>query len=277
MNSLQGTTLLGVAVLALSLSNCGPSSNSASAPPVTVDVTDDGGEKVTIELLKAPIAIPAFTLKDLDGKTLSSADWQGKVVLVNFWATWCGPCRAEIPDLVALQNKYRDQLVIVGISEDEGPVEEVRKFAEQYKVNYPIAMTTPEVSERFPGISALPTTFFLDKEGQIVQKHVGILHARETEATARHLAGLEVNAVVRRVDDPSRVNADDIAQMKEIPGVDLSRVPAGKRAEVLQALNTDSCTCGCGLTIAKCRVDDPSCTISPALAKTIVDRMTATQ
>ena len=251
----------------------GAKSDGSSA---SSDLASGTGEKVVIELLKEPLNLPGFTLTDLDGKKMSSTDWHGKVVLLNFWATWCGPCRAEIPDLVALQNKYRDELVIIGISEDEGPVDAVRKFAAQYKVNYPIAMTTPDIEKLFPGISALPTTFILDKDGKVAQKHVGLLHARETEATARLLAGLEVNADVKHVDDPNKVNAEDVAQLKEIPGVDLSKVPDAQRSAVLQALNSDGCTCGCGLTIAKCRIDDPSCTISPPLAKAIVDRHLAT-
>jgi thiol-disulfide isomerase/thioredoxin len=236
----------------------------------------DTGGKVAIELLKEPLDVAPFTLTDLDGNKMSSRDWHGKVVLLNFWATWCGPCRAEIPDLVALQNKYRNELIIIGISEDEGPVESVRKFATQYKVNYPIAMTTPEVEKLFPGIAALPTTFMLDKDGKVAQKHVGLLHARETEVAARVLAGLEVDADVKRVDDPNKINAEDVAQLKEVPGVDLSKVPEAQRATVLHALNSDGCTCGCGLTVAKCRIDDPACTISPPLAKAIVDKHLAT-
>ena len=136
-------------------------------------------------------------------------------------------------------------------------------------------MTTPEVEKLFPGIVALPTTFFLDRDGKVAQKHVGLLHARETEATARVLAGLPVNADVKKVDDPNKMNPEDVAQLKEIPGVDLSQVPEAKRAEVLQALNSENCTCGCGLTVAKCRIDDPSCTVSPPLAKSIVDKYAA--
>lgn len=276
--------LLALGVLMVGISACRPAApaSTATGPApaaggASADITKDTGEKVTVELLKEPKIIAPFTLTTLDGKTLSSADWKGKVVLVNFWATWCGPCRAEIPDLVDLQNKYRDRLIVIGISEDEGPVDGVRKFAEQYMVNYPIAMTTDAVNERFPGITALPTTYFLDTEGKVVQKHVGMLHARETEATTRLLAGLEVNAEVKRIDDPTRMNPEDVAQLKEIPGVDLSRVPDSKRSEVLQALNSENCTCGCGLTVAKCRVDDPSCTVSPEVAKTIVNRVLGTR
>src|SRR5690348_445701 len=81
--------------------------------------SDGTDESVVVQLLRNPTPVEPFTLTDLDGRTLSSADWKGKVVLVNFWATWCPPCLAEIPDLIALQNKYRDRLVVVGISEDE--------------------------------------------------------------------------------------------------------------------------------------------------------------
>jgi thiol-disulfide isomerase/thioredoxin len=260
--------VVAVGVLALVLTR-----RSGMAP--SGEVTKAGEERVVVELLKEPMPVADFSLTDLDGKPLSSADWKGKVVLLNFWATWCGPCRAEIPDLVALQEKYRDSLVVVGISEDEGPVDAVRKFAQEYKVNYPVAMTTPDMEKRFPGIVALPTTFILDRDGNVAQKHVGLLHAAETEAATRHLAGLAVDAEIKRVDDPSKMNAEDVAQVKEIPGVDLSAVPDDKRTAVLQALNAESCTCGCGLTVAKCRIDDPTCSVSLPLAKTIVEKTLA--
>lgn len=271
--------LVGLAAVALVMGACRPAQPAADAPGSSIvetgDLTKDAGERVTVELLKEPSSLDPFTLTDLDGKTIASSDWKGKVVLVNFWATWCGPCRAEIPDLVALQSKYRDRVVVIGVSEDEGPIDKVREFAAQYKVNYPIVMTTPEIEERFPGVAALPTTFFLDTDGRIAQRHIGILHGRETEATARVLAGLETDADVKRIDDPSRMNDDDVAQIKEIPGVDLSQVPEAKRGDVLNALNSESCTCGCGLSVAKCRMDDPTCAISPPLAKKIVERVLA--
>lgn len=271
--------LVGLAAVGLAVGACGPAQPATDAPASSIvdtgDITKDAGERVTVELLKEPTTLDTFTLTDLDGKTISSNDWKGKVVLVNFWATWCGPCRAEIPDLVALQTKYRDRVVVIGVSEDEGPIDKVREFAAKYTVNYPIVMTTPEIEERFPGVAALPTTFFLDTEGRIAQRHIGILHARETEATARVLAGLETDADVKRIDDPSRMNDDDVGHIKEIPGVDLSQVPDVKRGDVLNALNSESCTCGCGLSVAKCRIDDPTCGISPPLAKAIVERVLA--
>jgi thiol-disulfide isomerase/thioredoxin len=235
-------------------------------------VTDDSD--IVVQLLRDPVDLPAFTLTDLEGKTTSSADLKGKVVLVNFWATWCGPCRAEIPDLVELQDKYRDHLVIVGVSEDEGGVDPVKRFAAEQKMNYPIVMSNAEIRKVFPGVMALPTTFVIDRDGKMVQKHVGLLMKAPTEAATRVLAGLNTNARVERIADPSKLDIGTAtAQVMEIPGVNMSKVPAAQRASVLQALNSQSCTCGCGLTVAKCRVDDPTCPVSLPLALKTVETM----
>ena len=233
----------------------------------------ESGERATLRFFRNPAPAPAFTVRDLDGKELSSASLRGKVVILNFWATWCGPCRAEIPDLVALQEKYRDHVVVVGISEDEAPAEVVREFAARYKVNYPIVMKTPELAKGFPGISALPTSFILDRESRIVQKHVGMLTARTTEYEMRALAGLPVNASIEEVDQTQGLKLDENAQLMTIPGIDLAALPVEKRVEALQKLNSESCTCGCDLTVAKCRVDDPACGVSLPLAKEIVKQI----
>src|SRR5262249_31364047 len=140
-----------------------------------------------------PAAIPAFSVTTLDGRQLSSSDLKGKVVLVNFWATWCPPCRAEIPDLMELQERYRDKLVVLGISEDDPPVDDVRKFVATQKMNYPVAMSTADVRKIFRGVVALPTTFVIDPEGRLEQKHVGQLNAAGTESETRVLAGLDLN------------------------------------------------------------------------------------
>ena len=231
------------------------------------------GTGTTLRFFRNPAAVPAFTAVDLDGRPVSSDSLRGKVVIVNFWATWCGPCRAEIPDLVALQERYREQLQIIGVSEDEGPVESVRRFAADHKVNYPIVMTTTEIRQRFPGVQALPTSFILDRESRLVQKHVGMLTADVTELETRALAGLAVNASIEQVDQTQGLKLDNNAQLIDIPGVDLTKLPASKRTEALQKLNAQSCTCGCDLTVAKCRVDDPSCGISLPLARQILGQI----
>src|SRR3954452_21270723 len=231
-----------------------------------------GGEPVTLRFFRDPKPPPAFVVKDLDGRDVSLASMRGKVVIVNFWATWCGPCRAEIPDLVALQEKYKDTLQVIGISEDEAGVDVVRRFAAEHKINYPVAMMTPEIEKMYPGISALPTSFILDKESRVVQKHVGMLTARTTEFETRHLAGLPVNVSIEEVDQSQglKLNLENGAQAMTIPGIDLAALPLAKRTEALQKLNAQPCTCGCDLTVARCRVDDPTCGVSLPLARQIV-------
>jgi thiol-disulfide isomerase/thioredoxin len=246
------------------------------APTATSgEVADGTHSDGVIQVLRTPTDVAPFTMTDLNGRKLSSADWHGKVVLVNFWATWCPPCIAEIPDLIRLQDKYRDHLVVVGVSEDEIPAAEVKRFAEERQVNYPIVMSTPELQRLFPGIVALPTTFALDREGRMAKKHVGLLSGHEAEGVTRVLAGLSVNAKVERVDDPSRLSAESAAQIREVPGVNMSRIPAEQKSKVLLALNESNCSCGCGLSVAKCRIEDPDCKISQPQAQAIVDKFAA--
>jgi thiol-disulfide isomerase/thioredoxin len=231
------------------------------------------GDHVSVRLFRNPAAVGDFTVRTLDGQTISAASLRGKVTVINFWATWCGPCRAEIPDLVALQDKYRDRLQIIGISQDEAPPDVVKRFAADHRVNYPIAMMTEELEKRFPGIVALPTSYILDTDARIVQKHVGMLTASMTEAEVRVLAKLPVNATVERVDQTQGLRLENGAQALSIPGVDLSKLSVERRAEALQKLNGQPCTCGCDLTVARCRVDDPSCGVSLPLARTIVQQV----
>ena len=228
----------------------------------------------TLALLKEPIEVPGFTVTDLDGKTVSFADLKGKVVLVNFWATWCPPCRAEIPDLVALQDKYRDKLVVLGISEDEDATpQEVKAFGVAQKMNYPIVMKTPELAKIFKGVSALPTTFVIDPEGKIRQRHVGMLRAQTTELETQYLSGALKNVKIDLVEDETKALLANAAQAKEIPGVDLTKMTPAQRTEAIKAMNSENCTCGCELTLAACRINDPSCGISLPLAQKLAERI----
>jgi thiol-disulfide isomerase/thioredoxin len=231
-------------------------------------------KKVTLRFFRDPAPVPAFTARDLDGRSISSADWRGKVTIVNFWATWCGPCRAEIPALIALQEKYLDRLQIIGVSEDEVSPEIVKRFVADQKMNYPVVMTTPEIQRIFAGVSALPTSFVVDRDVRVVQKHVGLLNAATTEQETRALAGLPVNASIEQVDRFQPVKLENAAQVTSIPGVDLARLSSERRLLAIQKLNSEACTCGCDLMVAKCRIDDPSCSISLPLARKIVQQIT---
>jgi thiol-disulfide isomerase/thioredoxin len=249
--------------------------SKGTTPPEGVPV-ESSNEPGVVQLLKDPAPVGDFTVTDLDGRTISSSDLRGKVVLVNFWATWCPPCRAEIPDLIKLQQKYRDKLVVLGISEDEIPADEVKAFAVAQKMNYPVAMTKPELAKIFRGVSALPTTFVINPEGKIEQRHVGMLNAEQAELEAQALLGLNKNVKIERVDDPARVRLENAAQATSIPGVDLTKLTPAKRTEAIKALNADDCTCGCGLTLAECRINDPSCSISLPLAQKMVEKIAST-
>jgi peroxiredoxin len=117
---------------------------------------------------------PDFTLTDLSGQPVTLSEHRGKVVLLDFWATWCPPCRKEIPHFVELYDQYRDQgLEIIGISLDQAGVETVQKFAEEYQINYPVVMGHAEVAGSYGGIRGIPTTFAISREGKIVETYVG--------------------------------------------------------------------------------------------------------
>jgi thiol-disulfide isomerase/thioredoxin len=232
------------------------------------------GAGETIKFFKNPAAIALPALPTLDGRTLTADSLRGKVVLVNFWATWCPPCREEIPDLIKLQDKYRDTLVVIGISQDSIPPDQVKAFATANGMNYPIVMDTEAIDNLFPAVSALPTSFFIDREGKLVKKHVGMLNAHYTELEARSLAGLPVKASVERVEEDDKVRLENAAQANKIPGIDLAKLTPDQKNAVLQQLNSDKCTCGCRLTVAQCRVDDPTCPVSLPQAKELVKKIT---
>ena len=237
------------------------------------DMAETTAEKITLRFFRDPLSVPTFTARDLDGRLVSPADWRGKVTIVNFWATWCGPCRAEIPALIAMQEKYRDRLQVIGVSEDEASPELVRRFVADQKINYSIIMTTEEIAHAFPGVTALPTSFVVDREVRVVQKHVGLLNPTLAEQETRALAGLAVNASIEQIDRFQPVKLENAAQATFIPGVDLAGLSADRRVAALQKLNAEPCTCGCDLTVAKCRVDDPNCSISLPLAHRIVQQI----
>lgn len=226
-----------------------------------------------------PLA-PAFSLTDLSGRKLSLADNKGKVVMLDFWATWCGPCRIEIPGFVELQNRYREQgFVIIGVSMDDGP-EPVREFYQQYKMNYPVAMGDDRLGELYGGIFGLPTTFLIGRDGRIYAKHVGATQVSVFEEEIKKLlaaegsgsaAGFTQSGQVRAAEkielgDPEEINS-------EVSGVNLSKLTATQKAQFKKQLEGQKCPCGCKFNLLECRQKDPRCGVSRRLAREQLEKL----
>jgi len=244
------------------------SAEGTSASPVPVFAAE--ARPGSIQLSANPVKLSTFAMQDLNGQTFTTDDLRGKVILVNFWATWCGPCRAEIPDLIRLQERYPDQLQVIGVSADEGPVQVVEDFATQFGINYPIVMASPDLRHAFPGVMALPTSFIVDTEGRVVRTHVGLVNAGVLEQETRFLASLDTGITVDLVEEDRHGRLVNAAQATEIPGLDLTILTVEQRVTALQRLNEEGCTCGCQLTLAQCRINDSSCGSSLPLAEQIV-------
>jgi len=262
--SVSGAVALSVGVVI----GCGTPGGQTAAGPAPVYAAD--ARPGTIRLVADPSPLPALSMQDLDGRTITTDDLLGKLTLVNFWATWCGPCRAEIPDLIKLQARYPDHLQIIGVSADEGPVQVVEDFVTEFGINYPIVLGTPELSRAFPGVMALPTSFIIDPEGRVVQTHVGLISPGVLEQETRFLAALDLNITVDLVDENPHGLLVNAAQATEVPGLDLTTLTPEQRTIALQRLNEEGCTCGCMLTLAQCRINDPSCGVSLPLAEQLV-------
>jgi len=119
---------------------------------------------------------PAFSLKDKDGKTFSLETLKGKVIVLNFWATWCPPCRVEIPAFNNAYEKYVAKGVeIVGVSLDQKGWDAIRPFLEKHKINYPVVLGGAEIARAYGNIRSIPTTFIIDRKGKVVDSHVGAM------------------------------------------------------------------------------------------------------
>jgi thiol-disulfide isomerase/thioredoxin len=229
-----------------------------------------------IRFASNPQAVPPFLVRDINGGVVSTAEWHGKVVLLNFWATWCPPCREEIPELVELQSRYKDRLQVIGISmDDPEDVAGVKRFSEREGVNYPIVMASREILMEYGGVPALPTSFVVNTDGKIVQKHVGLYPTFVYETELRSLLGLPVEATVETFEDNGQIFLKNASLATELPDVDFASLSPELRKAALKRLNSESCSCGCKLTLAQCRINDTLCPVSKKTAAQVVKEIAA--
>jgi len=136
---------------------------------------------------QAETAAP-WSLKNLDGKTVSLSDFKGKIVILNFWATWCPPCRAEIPDFINLQKEYESKgVAIIGLSLDSIQPSEVAAFVKKQGINYPIVMGTDDVAQKYGVSEGIPVTCIIAPDGTIIDKHLGMVDNAYLEAQVKKL------------------------------------------------------------------------------------------
>jgi thiol-disulfide isomerase/thioredoxin len=249
-----------------------PAPGSALKQGSSVNQEPSGDEDVrVIRLASNGTPAPPFLLSDLNGRMISTAEWQGHVVLLNFFATWCQPCREEIPELAELQKRYKSQLQVVGVSlDDDATPAQVKQFAMRNGINYSIVMGSSEITKEYGGVPALPTNFIIDSHGRVVQKHVGLYPLAVYDTEVRALLGMHVDAKVETFEDTGQIFLKNASLATELPGVDLKGLTPSQKKEALKQMNAENCSCGCGMTIAQCRINDSTCPISKELAAKII-------
>ena len=219
---------------------------------------------------------PDFTLTDLNGAKLSLSDYKGKVVLLDFWATWCGPCRIEIPAFVQMQARYRDQgFTVIGLAIEDTP-DAVHQFYQQFRMDYPVAMGDSKVASLYGGILGLPTSFLIGRDGRIYSQHTGTTSPEVIEKEIQQLLAQKPGADAGNfmpagpseeieLGAPGEANAD-------VPGVDITKLKPEELTEFRKQLAQDHCTCGCKFTLLQCRREDTTCSSSRKIARDALNK-----
>ena len=146
---------------------------------------------------------PDFTLEQLNGGNLKLSDLRGKAVLLNFWATWCGPCKIETPWLVEMQNQYGNQgLQVIGVAMDDSGKDEISKFAKDMGVNYPVLLGKEAVGDAYGGVPALPESFFIGRDGKIVDRIIGLKGKAEIEDAIKKALNTEAATSAAALEPP---------------------------------------------------------------------------
>jgi len=185
------SAILGTALLVgCFVEGCSSSRPSRAAPAVKME-----GERKPA---------PDFKLTDGDGKTVTLADYRGKVVLLDFWATWCGPCRIEIPWFTEMERKNKDRgFAVLGVSMDDEGWKVIKPFIADMKINYRVILGNDQAAHDYGGLDALPTTFLIDRDGRIASVHVGLASRRDFEDGIEELLQAPAKGAPGRVSLPS--------------------------------------------------------------------------
>jgi cytochrome c biogenesis protein CcmG/thiol:disulfide interchange protein DsbE len=157
-------------------------------------------------------AAPEFSLKDADGQTVHLSDYRGKVVLLDFWATWCGPCKIEIPWFMEFENQFKNQgFAVLGVSMDEDGWAAIKPYVRDRKMNYRVLLGDDKVGTSYGGLDALPTTLLIDRDGNVASVHEGVSMGKEEFK----------NAIIQLLDSPSvrvPVASDGVLALLRSPG-----------------------------------------------------------
>jgi len=223
---------------------------------------------------------PPISLTDIGGKKLDLADYKGKVVVLDFWATWCGPCRIEIPGLMEMQDKYAKQgFSVIGISLDDepGPVVE---FYKEFKMNYPVAVGNQRIGELYGGIFGLPTTFLIGRDGRIYAKHTGATSPSVLEDEVQQLLAMSPTAENMgfrpgmTAGTSTKIALGDPAAIdSEIPGLNMTKLTATQKEALKKQLGELKCPCRCDFTVLKCRQVDRACRFSLKIAQAQMEKL----
>ncbi len=222
-----------------------------------------------------PLA-PPFSLTDVFGHKLSLADYHGKVVLLDFWATWCPPCRMEIPGFIQLQRQYGSEgFQVIGISMDDS-VQPVIPFYKQFGMNYPVAMGSSQLAGLYGGIIGLPTTFLIGRDGRIYDKVPGAVDEQHFTVEIKSLLATPAAGSARNFKPAGESAPIDVETPAEasspIPGLDLTRLNPTELAQFKKRLAAQVCDCGCKRNLLVCRATDPTCSASRDLAKAALSK-----